>query len=789
MIGRITLNPTSWPIWLKLLVGFTVALVALIAPTAVLLQAGIAEVGAQNARAYVSENGARQLASLTSSITQAQDTLDRFLADNTNRRMLESALIGSVTTTPALNLPISEMEQIETLLDTALLNAATTPYENVRLLSRDGLVIARANLAGRADAGSPDESDTPAFRAIQSARLQGQTRTLSIEVSGFPTLDYITSIVWRDGRTIGYLVARLSNARVLYANIRYTDATYPAYSFLTTNQNLLIAPSDVLTERNASVSPAIVERALLGQSGTDIYTVDSGEQVVGYFTPVRGTPLVLVSQLPVSAAFQRALDFFNLRIFVVSVGILALIAVFVVAFTQVFVPPINRLRKAAQQVGEGNYSVPIADARRGDEIGALANAMLNLRDSVKTRVDDLETRLASRARDIAATQDIGRYAATQRDLQALMNRVVDLIVERFPSIYHAQIFLIDKERNYAIVRASTGDIGQQLLERGHRLAVGSISVIGQVTEQGRVIIARDTAVSQIHRRNEFLPDTRAELAVPLRIGEQIIGALDVQSKERDAFGEELTNVLQTMADQIAIAIENARLYEESLRRVVEIEETNREATARAWQEYMRELRMRTLIKDAGVRHIIASGEGTVISELRQQAIRTGQPAVGKLTQRDTIPVALPIILRGQTLGAVEWELPSEGFGENKLELARELANRLAVSLDNARLFQESQRATERERIVNTIAAKLTAQTSIETILQTAVREVGQALRAPQVSIRLRAQALAQMGDSPAPSNGGGLPATNGNGKNGHDNGNGNGSSHPPKNGSASDDSR
>jgi GAF domain-containing protein len=290
-----------------------------------------------------------------------------------------------------------------------------------------------------------------------------------------------------------------------------------------------------------------------------------------------------------------------------------------------------------------------------------------------------------------------------------------------------------------------------------------------------VIIARDTAVSQIHRRNEFLPETRAELAVPLRIGDQIIGALDVQSKERDAFTDDLTNVLQTMADQIAIAIENARLYEESVRRVIEIEESNRAATARAWQEYMRELRQRTLSKDAGVRQTAGGTETAAASELRQQALRTGQPAVGKLTGRDTIPVALPIILRGQTLGAVEWELPSAGFGPDKLELARELANRLAVSLDNARLFQESQRATERERIVNTIAAKLTAQTSIETILQTAVREVGQALRAPQVSIRLRAHGLAENGGNGSHPAGG--------------NGNGNGNGHMHHGGSATDDSR
>ncbi|NJO83185.1 MAG: GAF domain-containing protein, partial [Blastochloris sp.] len=125
-----------------------------------------------------------------------------------------------------------------------------------------------------------------------------------------------------------------------------------------------------------------------------------------------------------------------------------------------------------------------------------------------------------------------------------------------------------------------------------------------------------------------------------------------------------------------------------------------------------------------------------LSPLRRQAVVSGAVVVGPRTPRDTVPIAVPVILRDQVLGAVEWELPANDFGQDKLELAQELANRLALSLDNARLFQESRRAAERERIVNTIAAKLTAQTNIQDILQTAVREVGQALRAPQVSIQL-----------------------------------------------------
>jgi GAF domain-containing protein len=299
----------------------------------------------------------------------------------------------------------------------------------------------------------------------------------------------------------------------------------------------------------------------------------------------------------------------------------------------------------------------------------------------------------------------------------------------FPNIYHAQIFLIDDEQVYAVLRASTGDAGRALLSRGHRLAVGGVSVIGQVTEEKRIVVARDTIASEIHRKNEFLPETRAELAIPLRVGDRVIGALDVQSKFNDSFTEDQVNILQTMADQIAIAIENSLLYQESIRRLEEIADSNRQQTQRAWQEYINYQRQAEISSYAGVLH-------TAHKNLRQSATETGAAVIGALTDRNTIPFAVPITLRGQTLGAVEWELPQTDFSNDKVLLAQELVNRLAISLDNARLFQESQRAIERERLVNSIAAKLSGQTNIDEILEMAVREVGQALRAPQVAINL-----------------------------------------------------
>jgi len=270
-----------------------------------------------------------------------------------------------------------------------------------------------------------------------------------------------------------------------------------------------------------------------------------------------------------------------------------------------------------------------------------------------------------------------------------------------------------------------------MLTRGHRLAVGGMSVIGQVTRQGQVIAVRDTATSQIHRRNEFLLETRAELALPLRIGRDIIGALDVQSKGTNAFDDDEIAAFQMIANQLSLAVENMRLQEQSNYRSLEVERANRMSTLKMWQDYMHDRRARELTTVSGTMTDMPGAE-----RLRQTAISEGRIVIGDVTERHTVPVAVPIRLRGQTLGAVEWELVAQELDENKLQLAQELTDRLAISLDNARLFQESQTSSERERIINTIAARLTAQNDINTILETAVKEVGQALRVPQVSIRL-----------------------------------------------------
>ncbi|MCZ2098607.1 MAG: GAF domain-containing protein, partial [Anaerolineae bacterium] len=710
-----------------------VGIVLLLAPIYLLMRSGIDDLATRNAQSFVTQLGVKHATAVNNSITQARATLNNFTGDPDTVQVVTGYLLRSVRFTGGTYLPRVSEDQIASLIRANLLNPAASLFENVRLLDRSGQQIMMLTV-NQSTFDIEDAAQSPAFRAIRSAQLQGDQAALAVtEEDGTPIVEVINTIPWRDGSPLGYVVVTLSNGRTFYNNIRVIDTSsddYVATTFLTTAQGVLIAPTSQQRRVAAAAQSLGVTLALDGESGVTAYSGSDGVDYIGYYTPLGGTPFVLVTQTPTEQVNRSALGIFQARVFVVGAGVAALLVLLTLAFTQMTASPLEHLRRAMQALSDGNFNLPVPEARRGDEVGRLAASFVNTREQVRALVEDLESRVAARTRDISATRDISRFAATQRDLQMLMDRVVDLIVERFTNIYHAQIFLIDQDGRDAVLRASTGEVGRQLLGRGHRLGIGSLSVIGQVTQQGRLIVARDASVSQIHRRNEFLPETRAELAIPLRLGETILGALDVQSRIRDAFDEDQINVLQTMADQIAVAIQNAILYEESVRRFAEIEANNREATRRAWQEFSRDQRMDSIVKDVGFDTEID------LSDLRRAAIERGEPVVGEMTARRTVPLAVPVMLRGQVLGAVEWEIPAQILTEEKMELAKELANRLALSLDNARLFQESQRATERERLVNSIAAKLTAQTSINDILQTAVREVGQALRVPQVSIRL-----------------------------------------------------
>lgn len=733
----------SWPIWVKLSVGFLLAIILPAVLSIFIVGGGLSEVSSRTLQVFITENGERQRQNIQNTLDRAQRDLQAFVNNPDNVSQITGLLLRDVQTNPPLPISATNAIQVADLIRRELATQENL-YDSVRVLNRAGVVMTgAAPFSLQNTTFGRDDSETPSYIKAKADAQLGIDRSLTFSRAPLFKLELTQAIRWRDGAVLGYLVATLSSERIFFDQMSFSGADYPAYSFVVSGieQEYVFSPAPTLLQavKSAQESPA-VEQALGGNAGQTSYTLTTGEEMIGYYGPIfdptqpDSVTLALISEVPGAAQFSTVISYFTgARSFALIVGPVVLLFLLVMLFNQVLTPPLVGLRQAIHAMGRRDFDVPVPTTHRQDEIGGLNTAFVDMRSQVRGQINILESRIATQGRDIATTQEISRFAASQRDLQTLLDKVVDLIVERFSNIYHAQIFLLDDAAEYAVLRASTNEPGRELLARGHKLAVGSVSVIGQVTEHGRIVVARDTSDSEVHRRNEFLPDTRAELAIPLMLGDTVFGAMDVQSRRPDVFEPDEISVLQTMADQIAVAIDNARLYQDTVRIREEIQQVNREATLQAWREFMYEQRYRELVSEAGV------ATGSDLTDLRHQAVQSGRITIGEVTRRGTIPIAVPIQLRGSTLGAVEWELPAGELNETKLQLAQELANRMAIGLDGTRLYEESQRATERERIVNTIAAKLTPQTAIEEILETAVREIGEALHLPHVSIRLHGE--------------------------------------------------
>jgi GAF domain-containing protein len=151
------------------------------------------------------------------------------------------------------------------------------------------------------------------------------------------------------------------------------------------------------------------------------------------------------------------------------------------------------------------------------------------------------------------------------DLDPLLKRAVDLLQQRF-GFYHVAIYLVEPGSNTAFIREASGEIGEALKQTRRRFETGSRTVVGFATGSGEFYVAHDTETDPYFKESNLLPESRSELAVPLKIGERVIGALDVHDRGRYAFSEDDITVLETLADQIAVAVENARLFQEALQR-------------------------------------------------------------------------------------------------------------------------------------------------------------------------------------------------------------------------------
>lgn len=612
--------------------------------------------------------------------------------------------------------------------------------QQIRFVTLNGKVLASVPTAA-----TTDDRTAPYYDALQSQPITGDAVYIGKLIDKpLPTFDLV-ALVRGDANSVGYLVVSAdptgkadTTQFSVYDALQTADYTSGTVIFYLVNNDqastlespfnspLTVGDDTRLTTRllttRVFTRPAILPSPLTGQ------------RALLYVTPVDAFGKWLVAESrAVQIAGGSEVGNFNFQLALLVLGLVVVLALLAYWFDSTLVPPLRHLQTYATEVVQGRGQDSLKIVNQDDEIGALAQALNTISVQLRTNIQTLQDRLADRVRDIEATREIGQIISSLRDVDPLLGRVVSLIQQRFPQIYHVQVYLVDDKGENAVLRVATGEVGEELVKRGVRVPVGGAGLIGRVSVEGRSIVSSDANLLPL----TTLPDTRVELVLPLRTKLDLIGVLDLHSKQPNAFAEDDVNLFQTVADQLAIAITNARLFEESQARLHEIETLNRQFLSDAWRNYANQ-RRRT---QTG----LTQGVDEPWSDLQLEAIQTARPVEQR--QEDTVTLAIPIMLRGVVLGAVECDIPQSSYNDNVRMLAFELANRLAVTSDSARLFDQSVRAAEREALINEISGKLTQQTEVSQILQVAVKELGQALRVPQTSIRLtRAKSVSQQGE-------------------------------------------
>lgn len=371
-----------------------------------------------------------------------------------------------------------------------------------------------------------------------------------------------------------------------------------------------------------------------------------------------------------------------------------------------------------------------------------------------------------RALELQTAAEIARDTTSTLSLEILLNRIVNLLKDRF-ELYHVSIFLLDDTNTYALIQESTGSAGQELKRRNHRLAVGSKSVIGTCTSTGETIVVNDTAHSPIHYPNPLLPDTQSELGLPLKISGKVIGAIDLQSAELNAFPEEETAILQILSDQISVAIDNAKAYAISQEAVEEMRELDR-VKSQFLANMSHELRT-PLNSVIGFSRVILKGIDGPINDVQQQDItaiyNSGMHLLNMineildLSKIDAGKMELQIeelsisdIINGaitNTSGLVK-DKPIELIQKVPADLPMVKADEIRISQVVINLISNAIKFTEKGSITVEAAVSTTAENKSEMLIT--VTDTGMGI-APEDQAKLF-QRFSQVDDSPTRKTGG-----------------------------------
>ncbi|MCP4539653.1 MAG: GAF domain-containing protein [Chloroflexi bacterium] len=610
-----------------------------------------------------------------------------------------------------------------------VLEAMADVYPHMNLVST--VDLAGVNVARSDNAAKQNYGDQLWFeRARDGAPLTFQVRQ---DDAGEPELVVSVPIQDESGTIVGVgmFVSDLTAITQEFSQIG-SD-----FAYIVDADNQVIAHADLAisggTRFLGDYAPIVTLRE--GASGYVEFVDGAGMRWRSYVDALDNGWGIVVQQE--AAALTASLQQFRTTIWVSSILSVIVLAILVsLAIRQAF-QPLSTLIEAATAVADGDLS-RIAPVESQDEIGILSDVFNSVTTQLRGNIGSLEMRVLDRTRELErrtrymeASAQVAHDAASVLEPHQLLERVVSLISERF-GFYHAGIFLVDDNREWAVLQAVSSEGGRRMLARNHQLRVGEMGIVGHVTGHGEPRVALDVGEDAVYFNNPDMPETRSEMALPLRVRDQVIGALDVQSKEPEAFSDDDVAVLQTLADQVAMALNNARLFQQA--------QESLEAQRRAYGAQSREAWTEMLRTQLTLGYYCDARGVTPVTE---RSVTLGDDG------EDLPALDIPVTVHGgQVIGTINARKAGDAgeWTAEEISLMTTLTERLNVALESARLYQDTQRRAVREQLIGDVVTRVRETLDMETMLKTAAQQVRQALNLPEVTIRLAPRAVDKDGN-------------------------------------------
>jgi len=371
----------------------------------------------------------------------------------------------------------------------------------------------------------------------------------------------------------------------------------------------------------------------------------------------------------------------------------------------------------------------------------LTDIRTNLQQRVEERTAELDAanqQTSHRALQLQTITELSEAIAQLKDLNDIFPAVTHLISERF-GFYHVGIFLVDRDREFAILQAANSEGGKRMLDRSHRLRLG-VGVVGFAAQTGQPRIALDVGTDAIYFDNPDLPDTRSEAALPLKSGSDTVGVLDVQSTEAGAFSSEDLQVLTALGNQVAIALENASLLTETRAALLQVQQVYNEFTHTEWSRTVARAEQRGFRYQTGHIEML---EKALYSPEVISAVQSGNVVVSqtdRFNEKRAI-VAVPVKLRGEVIGILHIESNdlNREWQDDEVSLMQAVAERAAFAMENARLFQDARRRAAKERLISEATSRISGALNIENILHTTAEELQRVFGESEVLIQFQSK--------------------------------------------------